>query len=119
MGMLEDDLDYNLREASQLGCDLWTLRNRHAWWSTRTFGPDDEIGPVGPMKHLMKEAQEAVDAVNDPVEYADCLLLLLDGIRRAGLTLEQVVASAHEKMKINELRTWPAPEDGEPREHLS
>ena len=118
MGMLEDDLDAAIWEASQLGRSLMRLMNRHAWWSRRTFGPDDKIGPVGPMKHLAEEALEAAEAVNDPVEYADCLLLLLDGIRRAGLTLEQVIEAGQGKMDINENRVWPEPKDGEPRNHV-
>lgn len=38
------------------------IRQRHAEWSDATFG---NVGPVGPLKHLSKEALEAADDVID------------------------------------------------------
>ncbi|WP_309109420.1 dATP/dGTP pyrophosphohydrolase domain-containing protein, partial [Klebsiella pneumoniae] len=38
------------------------VRNEHAEWSQATFG---NVGPVGPLKHLSKEALEAAAAPDD------------------------------------------------------
>ncbi len=94
-------------------CDLLTdLLDDQAKWSQATFGTDAERGPLGPLKHLSKEALEAAERPTDIVEYADCFLLLADAIRRGGFTLPQVLQAAKAKMIINKdpsQRTWPKP----------
>jgi len=52
------------------------------------------------------------------MELADCLLLLLDSSRRAGIKPMQLFEAAQEKMKINKARTWPKPTTDEPVEHV-
>lgn len=44
------------------------IRQRHAEWSEKTFG---NVGPVGPLKHLSKEALEAATEPDDLSEWAD------------------------------------------------
>ncbi|EBW2096313.1 DUF550 domain-containing protein, partial [Salmonella enterica subsp. enterica serovar Typhimurium] len=39
------------------------IRRKHAEWSDKTFG---DVGPVGPLKHLSKEALEAAADPSDP-----------------------------------------------------
>ena len=92
-----------------------------AEWSQETFGKDSERGPIGALKHLSMEAQEAVEAVGSDklnMELADCFLLILDASRRAGLKPMQLVEVAQAKMKINRGRQWPKPTDDEPVEHI-
>lgn len=89
-----------------------------AQWSRATFGPDDKRGPAGPLKHLIKEAKEALADPTDIVEYADCLLLILDATRRAGFTLTRLLDAAAVKQAENRRRSWPAPTDDEPVEHV-
>jgi len=91
------------------------IRAEHAAWSQETFG---DVGPIGPLKHLAKEALEAADAPDDLSEWADLQFLLWDAIRRAGITEEELNAAMKLKLSVNKARTWPAPKDGEPREHL-
>lgn len=116
---------------------LTDLVQDQAEWSQKTFGADPERGPIGPLKHLAKEAGEAQGAwvvligtrSLDPdhagtaerhylEELADCLLLLLDAIRRGGHKFGHVVDAAREKMVKNKARTWPAPTSDEPVEHV-
>lgn len=108
----------------ELGELLNTLIEDHAGWSQRTFGSDDERGPIGPLRHLAKEAKEAAEAeavamvdltpgwsrskLNE--ELADCLLLLLDASRRAGLKPLDLVREAEAKMKVNKTRVYKKPE---------
>jgi len=90
-------------------------------WSAQTFGRASVRGPVGPLKHLAREAMEAAENPADIAEYADCVLLMIDAVRRSGFTAEQVVDAAAEKLQANKLRTWPAPTDmaaNEPVEHV-
>lgn len=95
-------------------------------WSQATFGSDVDRGPVGPLRHLSKEANEAVSAwqggesrVRIEEEFADCFLLLLDASRRAGITPMTLVKAAAAKQAVNRSRSWPAPAPDETVEHVS
>jgi len=91
------------------------VRSEHAEWSQSTFG---DVGPVGPLKHLSKEALEASAEPGDLSEWADMQFLLWDAQRRAGITDEQITLAMIEKLAINKARDWPEPKDGEPRLHI-
>ncbi len=91
------------------------VRIAHAEWSQATFG---NVGPVGPLKHLSKEALEAATEPGDLSEWADMQFLLWDAQRRAGITDEQITKAMIEKLEVNKQREWPEPKDGEPRLHI-
>lgn len=91
------------------------VRREHAEWSQSTFG---NVGPVGPLKHLSKEALEAAAEPGDLSEWADMQFLLWDAQRRAGITDEQITRAMIEKLAVNKQREWPEPKDGEPRLHI-
>ncbi|HFR4588385.1 TPA: dATP/dGTP pyrophosphohydrolase domain-containing protein [Klebsiella pneumoniae] len=91
------------------------VRIAHAEWSQATFG---NVGPVGPLKHLSKEALEAAAEPGDLSEWADMQFLLWDAQRRAGITDEQITHAMIEKLAVNKQREWPEPKDGEPRLHI-
>ncbi|MCC8229803.1 DUF550 domain-containing protein [Enterobacter mori] len=91
------------------------IRQRHAEWSDKTFG---NAGPVGPLKHLSKEALEAAAEPDDLSEWADMQFLLWDAQRRAGICDGEITAAMEEKLKVNMARQWPEPKDGEPRLHI-
>ncbi len=75
-------------------------------------------GPIGALKHLAKEAKEAAESPHDKVEYADCLLLILDASRRAGIGLTELIETAWDKLQVNKTRKWPMPTSDEPVEHV-
>ncbi|CAH5418429.1 Eaa1 [Klebsiella oxytoca] len=91
------------------------VRREHAEWSQATFG---NVGPVGPLKHLSKEALEAAAEPGDLSEWSDMQFLLWDAQRRAGITDEQITQAMIEKLAVNKQRSWPEPKDGEPRLHI-
>nr|WP_301693421.1 dATP/dGTP pyrophosphohydrolase domain-containing protein [Klebsiella pneumoniae] len=91
------------------------VRREHAEWSQATFG---NVGPIGPLKHLSKEALEAVAEPDDLSEWADMQFLLWDAQRRAGITDEQITQAMIEKLVVNKQREWPEPKDEEPRLHI-
>jgi len=86
---------------------LSALYSDHAAWSQVTFGTDTERGPLGPLKHLEKEAREAQQEPFNAYEHADCLLLVLDASRRSGLTLQALIHAAEQKLAVNKQREWP------------
>lgn len=99
---------------------------KHFWdaltmWSNKTFGDEVSRGPIGPLKHLEKEAKEAyqeVDYDKRSIEIADCLFLTFDAARRHGLTLEGLLEIAFLKLDKNKKRSWPKPSSDEPVEHV-
>ena len=91
------------------------IRHEHAKWSDSTFGC---VGPIGPLKHLSKEALEAAAEPGDLSEWADMQFLLWDAQRRAGISDGEITAAMEEKLKVNIARQWPEPKDGEPRLHI-
>ena len=91
------------------------VRHEHAKWSDSTFGC---VGPIGPLKHLSKEALEAAAEPDDLSEWADMQFLLWDAQRRAGISDAEITAAMENKLKINMERQWPEPKDGEPRLHI-
>ncbi|HDH0208754.1 Eaa1 [Klebsiella pneumoniae] len=91
------------------------VRREHAEWSQATFG---NVGPVGPLKHLSKEALEAAAEPGELSEWADMQFLLWDAQRRAGITDEQITQAMIDKLAVNKQRKWPEPKDGEPRLHI-
>lgn len=91
------------------------VRSEHAEWSQTTFG---NVGPIGPLKHLSKEALEAAAEPGDLSEWADMQFLLWDAQRRAGITDEQITQAMIDKLAVNKQREWPEPKDGEPRLHI-
>lgn len=84
-----------------------------AAWSQATFGLDSERGPIGPLKHLAKEAAEAQKDPTDLMEFVDCLFLTFDATRRAGFTFDQLCEAAWKKLEINKARQWTKPTKGD------
>ncbi|SXD25372.1 Eaa1 [Klebsiella quasipneumoniae] len=100
---------------AQPGPERDQVRREHAEWSQATFG---NVGPVGPLKHLSKEALEAAAEPGDLSEWADMQFLLWDAQRRAGITDDQITQAMIDKLAVNKQREWPEPKDGEPRLHI-
>lgn len=85
---------------------LNALLHSQCEWSDKTFGPVEEAGPVPPLKHLRKEVDETLANLNDPMEWADMLLLLIDAARRNGITFAQLIAYATAKHDVCKHRKW-------------
>lgn len=86
--------------------DFWC---QQAEWSRKTFGTDQERGPLGPLKHLAKEVQEVLNDPTDSMEYADLLFLVFDAARRSGLTYRGLLDLCFKKLEINKSREWQKP----------
>jgi len=106
---------------TNLGLKLEGVYNEIIQWAATTFGPSSERGPIGPLKHLEKEAKEAQESPFDESEYADCMILVMDCAHRAGIDLDDLIDSVIRKMEVNKSREWPDWKDSdqnEPIEHI-
>jgi hypothetical protein len=65
--------------------------NRVRFWSEATFGSAKERGPFGPLKHAMRETEEAIAAPEDLEEYVDIMHLLFDAAWRAEVPYQQIM----------------------------
>lgn len=96
-------------------------------FSNKTFGEKRPF--TGPLNHLKKEIQEVIESnnsdIHDPhngalMEFADCMLLLLDGfrLRHPDLTVQDLLRTCLNKIKINEKRQWGTPNADGSVEHI-
>lgn len=103
---------------------LFGLVNFQGKWSEKSFGNRYVRGPVGPLRHLAKEAIEAADEFENCnrdkalVELADCLIIYLDVVMRSGSSLPEIVNVACNKMEENEKRSWNKVSGDQPIEHV-
>lgn len=104
--------------------DMRDFFERQRRWSYETFGPRSHRGPAGPLRHLVKEAAEALEADSHDKQWeeiADCLFLVFDAAHRAGMTYANLTFAAMDKLNKNQSRKWPdwrtVPAD-QPIEHV-
>lgn len=74
-------------------------------WSRQTFGPGSRT--IGICNHIRKELLEAEANPRDVSEWADIILLAMDGAVRAGATGAELVSAVVAKDAANRTRTWP------------
>ena len=92
------------------------LQDEIANWSDSTFG---EGRPSSrPLNHLAKEVQELIETPEDQMEYADCLILLLDAYRMAGGGADDLIEACYRKLEINKKRKWGTPDENGIVEHI-
>jgi hypothetical protein len=70
-------------------------------WSEKTFGPAALRSPFGPLKHAMKEVEEAILAPGDIEEYVDILHLLFDAAWRAGVPYHRIMWSGEHQFLMD------------------
>ena len=79
----------------------------------RTFSTSQRNPAI--VKKLREEVDELIAAFEDQdgsnrhkllPEYADCLILLLDSLRTAGFSMDELISASFIKMEINNKRSW-------------
>lgn len=74
--------------------------------------------PQGGLKHLRKEAQEVIEAIESGskaelmFEVADCFMCLLDVAERLKIPLDEITSTMKIKLEINKGREWVDNGDG-------
>lgn len=94
-------------------------------WANKTFGDVDQRGPIGPLKHIVKEVNKEIipliermtslptDFVEAPTideiaeELFDLQHLIFDVARRLKLSYSVYVTGCFDKLEINKNREWP------------
>ena len=87
-------------------------------FTVKTMGPDNIRGPLPVVHHIHKEVQELLFDPYDIEEYADMLILILDGSRRAGYDTQDLLEAAFNKMIVNRKRKWGKPDENGVVEHI-
>lgn len=109
-----DDLQSELKGAAI--SDLEKLQRDVGAWSDSVFGAGRH--PSACLAHLAKEISELRACAFDEMEYADCLILLIDSARMAGLSATDLIRAAFCKLKINRRRRWGKPDENGVIEHI-
>lgn len=78
---------------------------RQREWSIRTFGPGPRT--EGCLDHIARELNEIRQAPADLSEWADVIILALDGAQRTGADPQTIIDAVIAKQARNEARTWP------------
>lgn len=92
--------------------DLNTLQRELGEWADETFPGETYINNV---THLRREIEELAANPTDPIEAADCAMLLLVIAHRQGYSLLEAI---REKQQINQAREWGPPDAEGVREHV-
>ncbi|WP_120496542.1 dATP/dGTP pyrophosphohydrolase domain-containing protein [Kiloniella sp. EL199] len=104
-----------MKNTDETAHNFLKLYQAHQSWSEETFGT--EKGPIGPLRHLIDEAQEAIDCPDDITEYVDCLFLVTDAARRAGFSLDDLISAGFDKLEVLKGRSYKRTPEGEPSYH--
>lgn len=84
--------------------DVRHLQRQRAW-SSETFGPHQRT--AGVLDHIRKELVEIEANPTDVTEWADVVILALDGAWRAGHEPLDILTAIVAKQERNERRQWP------------
>lgn len=85
---------------------------RQREFSARTFGPGTRT--AGVLDHIAKELDEIRKAPTDLSEWADVIILALDGAQRTGAAPQDIIDAIVAKQDKNESRDWPDWRDQDP-----
>ncbi len=81
------------------------FQNRLGIWADSVFG--DRTGNSGGLTmHLIEEVVELHENPKDLLEYADCIMLIIDKARIEGFTMFDIEDACEKKLKINIKRKW-------------
>lgn len=98
------------------GGSLFDYIEAHRRWSEATFGTEDRT--AGLVKHIAEELGEILDNPKDPYEWADIIILAIDGAMSNGIGADILTGALLSKQAINLRRKWPDPVPGQPTFHI-
>ena len=85
--------------------DLVSYIERQIEFSREAFRPGPRL--EGVLDHLAKEMIEVSESPQDPFEWADLIILAIDGAWRQGIAPEDLAAALAVKQDMNRSRRWP------------
>jgi len=84
-------------------------------WTEKQF-PQRTTSSI--LAHLRKETEEVEGDPKDIMEYADCMMLLLDAASYNGVRASDILTACYTKLSINKKRNWGSPNDQGFVEHV-
>lgn len=84
-------------------------------WTEKTF-PKRTFSSI--LRHLESEIKELEKQPTDIMEFADCLMLLIDAASFQSIHLSDIITATREKLEINKKRKWGRPNAEGYVEHL-
>ena len=78
---------------------------RQRAFSEKTFGPGARLNGV--LDHIAKELEEVRKSPEDVTEWADIIILAIDGAWRSGHSPQAIIDAVIAKQAKNEARDWP------------
>lgn len=70
------------------------------------------------LNHLKSEIQELMRSPADEMEYADCIMLLLNAANVNGIRAGDILRASEDKLAINKKRKWGVPNEKGFVEHI-
>jgi len=117
---------------------LQVLMDDVSEWSDSKFGKENRTLPI--IHHLKKEVKELIEAIEEAeslevdciidveyyyeqvekakIEFVDCFMLLIDGIKHFGISEEELFKLSRIKFDINRNRKWGKPDKNGVVEHI-
>ena len=97
--------------------DKWQkMQSDIAAFTDSVFG---DSYPVAKLHHLAEEVQELIEEPEDRMEWADCMILLIDAAAKAGMSMDDLYSAVEDKMKINKKRKWGEPDENGVVKHIA
>jgi hypothetical protein len=117
----DDVVGYILRVTETLPKDpppdsLTAIIERQRTFSLQAFG--EGARTKGILDHIARESKEVAASPHDLSEWADLIILAIDGAWRSGATPAEVAAAIVAKQTINANRKWPAGSEDEAILHI-
>lgn len=112
--------------------DIRDIIKRYNEWSEKQFPDSTAISSLNGLKRECDECINDIDTLeiycknynecntgedfdylfnNARIEYADCLIYLIDSARRFGLSIDSLFSAMDEKLQINKERNWKINDD--------
>lgn len=86
--------------------DINDLQHDLKCWTEKQFPQRNTNGICA---HLRKETAEVEKSPKDVIEYADCMMLLLDAASYNGIHASDILSACYKKLDINKSRKWGKP----------
>jgi hypothetical protein len=83
--------------------DINDLQHDLKTWTEKQF-PQRTTNSI--LAHLRKETTELEEDSQDIMEYADCMMLLLDAASYNGIHASDILRACYDKLEINKARKW-------------
>lgn len=116
-----------MNKIEEVKVNIQDIVSRYNDWCQKQFPLST---PISSLKGLKRECDECMNDIyllnkwkeetgccnpelfnNAKIEYADCLMYLIDSARRFGLSLDDLFLAMDEKLQINLKRDWKINED--------